>query len=177
MSHNQISSYDVAEEDNSQVLPPSSHAPTVPDESEALQYAVPQRYTAAKKRTRNNNAVVPKKKWTNSHSFSKRPNTLHKKWDEQETRLFYKLLQTLGTDFTTIQQFLKSKTVAQIKNKFNKEERENSEKIAQLLHNPGRNRTKTNARLDADNLERLRLLLANKFIKKQSLNLENGEIE
>ncbi len=47
-----------------------------------------------------------------SASHADRPNALNKKWDEKETKNFYKFLGIFGTDFTTIHQHLKTKTVS-----------------------------------------------------------------
>ena len=119
-----------------------------------------------------------KKKWTNSHSFTKRPNTLNKKWDEKETNYFFSLLGKFGTDFTTIQQFLRSKTVAQIKNKFNKEEKEQSSRIQQILVNPNERLSSKLSLHQQQKLEVIKDHLENQYNKKysQQIDFEQEEL-
>ncbi|KAL4505929.1 hypothetical protein ABPG72_013690 [Tetrahymena utriculariae] len=63
----------------------------------------------------------------------KKANNKNKKWTPQELQRLYDLLECFGTDFTTIQQYFDKKTVTQIKNKFHKEEKDNPQKIKELL--------------------------------------------
>ena len=55
------------------------------------------------------------------------------KWFQEETEKFYNALQIFGTDFSIIAKLLPGRTRKQIKNKFNKEERGNPEKIDLIL--------------------------------------------
>ncbi len=59
------------------------------------------------------------------------------KWSTKETEKFYHALQIFGTDFSVIAKLLPGRTRKQIKNKFNKEERENPEKIDLILKQAG----------------------------------------
>jgi len=59
------------------------------------------------------------------------------KWSLEETEKFYKALQIFGTDFSIIVKLLPGRTRKQIKNKFNKEEKANPEKIDLILKNTG----------------------------------------
>ncbi|KAI9693483.1 MAG: Transcription factor TFIIIB component B [Bogoriella megaspora] len=54
-------------------------------------------------------------------------------WEAQETRLFYEGLRMFGTDFNIISHMFPGRTRKQIKNKFNREERENPELINEAL--------------------------------------------
>ena len=59
------------------------------------------------------------------------------KWPKEDTEKFYKALQLFGTDFTILMQLLPGRSRRQIKNKFNKEEKEHPEKIDQILSKTG----------------------------------------
>eukprot|EP00826_Nyctotherus_ovalis_P043612 TRINITY_DN4611_c0_g1_i1.p1 TRINITY_DN4611_c0_g1~~TRINITY_DN4611_c0_g1_i1.p1 ORF type:complete len:265 (+),score=59.04 TRINITY_DN4611_c0_g1_i1:229-1023(+) len=59
------------------------------------------------------------------------------KWLPEETERFYKALQIFGTDFSIIVRLLPGRSRKQIKNKFNREERENPEKIDSILKQAG----------------------------------------
>ena len=59
------------------------------------------------------------------------------KWLPEETEKFYKALQIFGTDFSIIMKLLPGRSRKQIKNKFNREERENSQKIDSILTQAG----------------------------------------
>lgn len=59
------------------------------------------------------------------------------KWLPEETEKFYKALQIFGTDFSIIMKLLPGRSRKQIKNKFNKEEKANPEKIDLILKTTG----------------------------------------
>jgi hypothetical protein len=66
-----------------------------------------------------------------SLSFKKR---LHSdKWDDEETKFFYKCLESFGTDFSILEIVLHPRNRNQIKNKYRKEEKLNSRKIENAL--------------------------------------------
>ena len=67
----------------------------------------------------------------------KRRKEKSEKWHPEETEKFYKALQIFGTDFSIISKLLPGRTRKQIKNKFNKEEHENSDKIDLILKQAG----------------------------------------
>ncbi|EAR98525.2 Myb-like DNA-binding domain protein (macronuclear) [Tetrahymena thermophila SB210] len=56
-----------------------------------------------------------------------------KKWSDEETLRFFKGLQVFGTDFSLIQKLFPYRTRAQIKNKFRKEEKENSKLVEESI--------------------------------------------
>ncbi|XP_003724124.2 transcription factor TFIIIB component B'' homolog [Strongylocentrotus purpuratus] len=56
-------------------------------------------------------------------------------WTEKDTRRFYIALSAVGTDFTTINAMFPSRTRAEIKRKFKKEERQNRKKVDLALVN------------------------------------------
>lgn len=56
-----------------------------------------------------------------------------KKWDEKETKQFYKVLRQCGTDFSLMETFLPGRTRKEIKNKYRKEERLHRELIEETL--------------------------------------------
>ena len=60
-----------------------------------------------------------------------------KKWSPEETEKFYKALQIFGTDFSILMKLLPGRSRKQIKNKFNKEERVNPERIDATLKQAG----------------------------------------
>jgi hypothetical protein len=69
---------------------------------------------------------------SNSVIYAKRSHT--KKWTPEETEFFYKCLEECGTDFSMIEsKFNGTRNRTQIKNKFRKEENENSERIDQAV--------------------------------------------
>lgn len=59
------------------------------------------------------------------------------KWLPEETEKFYKALQIFGTDFSIIMKLLPGRSRKQIKNKFNKEEKANPDKIDIILKTTG----------------------------------------
>eukprot|EP01017_Pseudomicrothorax_dubius_P022259 TRINITY_DN2401_c0_g1_i2.p1 TRINITY_DN2401_c0_g1~~TRINITY_DN2401_c0_g1_i2.p1 ORF type:complete len:283 (+),score=64.75 TRINITY_DN2401_c0_g1_i2:173-1021(+) len=66
-----------------------------------------------------------------SNSFKTRTHT--EKWSGEETKKFYKGLEIFGSDFSMIANLFPSRTRAQIKNKFNKEERTNAKGVEEAL--------------------------------------------
>ena len=56
-------------------------------------------------------------------------------WDQESTKRFYKALRQYGTDFSFIEKQFPSRSRAQIKNKFKKEEKLNPKKIEYALKN------------------------------------------
>ncbi|CAG8589164.1 9790_t:CDS:2, partial [Acaulospora colombiana] len=70
----------------------------------------------------------------NSHSYAKRPRK-NERWTNEETELFYKSLSQWGTDFEIIAQksFHNTKTRGQIKNKYKRERKMNSERVNDAL--------------------------------------------
>lgn len=70
-------------------------------------------------------------------SFSYRKNTNGRgKWSKEETILFYQGLSLCGTDFTLLEKIFTDKTRRQIKNKFTNEEKNQPEKVTQILTSP-----------------------------------------
>ncbi|KAL6747153.1 hypothetical protein V8C86DRAFT_2917677 [Haematococcus lacustris] len=63
----------------------------------------------------------------NSASYTKRAQS--ERWDAEETALFYRALKAFGTDFAMIAQLYPYRTRLSIKNKFNKEERDNASQV------------------------------------------------
>lgn len=66
-----------------------------------------------------------------SSSFKKNLHT--NKWDDEETKLFYKALECFGTDFSLLEIVLTPRSREQVKNKFRKEEKENPLKVESAL--------------------------------------------
>jgi hypothetical protein len=62
-----------------------------------------------------------------SLSFKKRMHS--DKWDDEETKYFYKCLESFGTDFSILEIVLHPRTRNQIKNKYRKEEKINTKKV------------------------------------------------
>lgn len=59
-----------------------------------------------------------------------------KRWNDEETELFFKCLQMCGTDFSMISKFFPERTRKMIVNKFHCEERKGSEKFRNAMRNP-----------------------------------------
>uniref|UniRef100_A0A0N4ZNL5 Myb_DNA-bind_7 domain-containing protein n=1 Tax=Parastrongyloides trichosuri TaxID=131310 RepID=A0A0N4ZNL5_PARTI len=57
-------------------------------------------------------------------------------WTDEETDLFYEILQATGPDFTIMHQFFPTKARAELKAKYNREERYNSIRLSCALNNP-----------------------------------------
>ena len=71
-------------------------------------------------------------KVVNSLSFlDKKPS---KKWTEEETKLFYKAIETFGLDFSFLEIVLKKRTREEIKRKYLKEKRENFDEIEKAIN-------------------------------------------
>ena len=78
--------------------------------------------------------IINDDEYTTSNALLYPKRTYTKKWTEKETEYFYKCLEEWGTDFSMIEsKFGGKRNRTQIKNKFRKEERENSEKIEAAL--------------------------------------------
>ena len=56
------------------------------------------------------------------------------KWNENETKLFYKALEIFGLDFSFLEIVLKNRSRFEIKNKYLKEEKNNPEKISKIIN-------------------------------------------
>uniref|UniRef100_A0A914CX71 Transcription factor TFIIIB component B'' Myb domain-containing protein n=1 Tax=Acrobeloides nanus TaxID=290746 RepID=A0A914CX71_9BILA len=70
-----------------------------------------------------------------SSSFRKRPfNRIM--WTKTETDMFYDVLGAVGTDFGLMHDYIPTRTRAQIKAKFNAEEKFNRQRIDECLQNP-----------------------------------------
>uniref|UniRef100_A0A0K0DW11 Myb-like domain-containing protein n=1 Tax=Strongyloides stercoralis TaxID=6248 RepID=A0A0K0DW11_STRER len=72
-------------------------------------------------------------------SLSFRKNKVIRKshaWSQEETDLFYQILQATGPDFTLMHQFFPTKARAELKAKYNREERCNSAKLTHALNSP-----------------------------------------
>ncbi|RCH82874.1 Transcription factor TFIIIB component B [Rhizopus azygosporus] len=67
----------------------------------------------------------------NSHTYGKRQPS--SRWSAAETEAFYDLLSQFGTDFETISKAMPNRSRAQIRLKFNKEEKLHPEKITEYL--------------------------------------------
>ncbi|ORE03481.1 hypothetical protein BCV72DRAFT_251835 [Rhizopus microsporus var. microsporus] len=67
----------------------------------------------------------------NSHTYGKRQPS--SRWSAAETETFYDLLSQFGTDFETISKAMPNRSRAQIRLKFNKEEKLHPEKITEYL--------------------------------------------
>lgn len=59
------------------------------------------------------------------------------RWLEEETEKFYRALQIFGTDFSVIERLIPGRSRKQIKNKFNKEEKVNPERIDMVFKQAG----------------------------------------
>jgi len=77
--------------------------------------------------SRNKLVQMKKPNRLTSMSFKNRVHT--EKWTPEENRKFYKSLEIFGSDFGLIAKLFKNRTRNQIKNKFHKEEKQNSLKI------------------------------------------------
>jgi hypothetical protein len=77
--------------------------------------------------------LMPKK--LNSLSFKKNYSRTTN-WSVIETELFYDILSATGTDFSLMQEYLPFKTRADLKKKFNKEEKVNMSRINATLSKP-----------------------------------------
>ncbi|CEF65345.1 Transcription factor TFIIIB component B'' homolog [Strongyloides ratti] len=72
-------------------------------------------------------------------SLSFRKNKVIRKshaWSQEETDLFYQIIQATGPDFTLMHQFFPTKARAELKAKYNREEKYNSAKLTQALNSP-----------------------------------------
>lgn len=59
--------------------------------------------------------------------------TKRTRWTREETFMFYKALKVCGTDFTLMEKVFFDRERKQLKNKFNKEEKENGELVGEAL--------------------------------------------
>ncbi|KAI1728366.1 myb DNA-binding like domain-containing protein [Ditylenchus destructor] len=76
--------------------------------------------------------LMPKK--LNSMSFRKfRRTTL---WSAYETDLFYEVLSATGTDFGLMHEYIPNRTRAELKKKFNREEKVDPERLNEVLQKP-----------------------------------------
>ena len=73
--------------------------------------------------------LVENKKPVKLTSMSFRTKNHTPKWTDEETRKFYKSLEIFGADFSMIAKLFPTRNRAQLKNKFNKEEKTNSKLI------------------------------------------------
>ncbi|KAH9386584.1 uncharacterized protein NEMAJ01_1480 [Nematocida major] len=69
-------------------------------------------------------------------SYGRRPSAGRSRWSKEETIVFYKALSLCGTDFTLLEKVFTDKTRKQIKNKFSNEEKQQPERISQVLSDP-----------------------------------------
>lgn len=67
----------------------------------------------------------------NSATFSKRERT--DRWTASENERFYQCLEQWGTDFEIMSKLFRNRTRAQLKRKFNKEDRVNPARVRQAL--------------------------------------------
>jgi len=100
------------------------------------------------------------------------------KWSDEENRLFFKLLEYYGTDFSMIEKVFrkkfKNRSKTQIKNKFNREEKKNPEKINEIFNKP---RKKVIPSTDfATQAQKVHEILFTRYEKKQEPNLEFADI-
>jgi len=79
-----------------------------------------------------NDELIPKK--LNSMSFKKTMRS--SSWSIMETDLFYDVLAATGTDFGLMHEFLPTRSRAELKKKFNKEEKTNLKRINEVLCRP-----------------------------------------
>ena len=79
--------------------------------------------------------LVENKKPAKLTSMSFRTKNHTPKWTEEETRKFYKSLEIFGADFSMIAKLFPTRNRAQLKNKFNKEEKTNSKLIDNAFNN------------------------------------------
>ena len=61
------------------------------------------------------------------------------KWDQKETKKFFKALELIGLDFTLMEQFFTQRTRKQLLRKFHKEKKKNSEEVERALERHQRN--------------------------------------
>ncbi|KAJ8903508.1 hypothetical protein NDN08_004614 [Rhodosorus marinus] len=71
--------------------------------------------------------------YINSMTYMKRENST--KWKRKETEQFYHALRQFGTDFGMMEHLVPGRTRRQIKHKYNREAKDNPEKIAQAERN------------------------------------------
>ncbi|TKR96783.1 hypothetical protein L596_010755 [Steinernema carpocapsae] len=71
-----------------------------------------------------------------STSFRKRVWRKGTPWTEQETEMFYELIQTVGTDFGLMHQFFPTRARGELKAKYNFEKRRNTTRLDNVLSNP-----------------------------------------
>lgn len=67
----------------------------------------------------------------NSHTYGKRKQS--SRWSAPETEMFYELLAQFGTDFETISKVIPNRTRAQVRMKFNREEKLCPDKVTEYL--------------------------------------------
>ncbi|KAH8915482.1 hypothetical protein BT69DRAFT_1229968 [Atractiella rhizophila] len=70
-------------------------------------------------------------RFVNSHTWSKRQRAA--RWTEGDTALFYDAVSMFGTDFEMIAKLFPDRSRAQIKKKWNKEEKVNGDGLTQAL--------------------------------------------
>lgn len=70
--------------------------------------------------------------------FGTKEKTPTPKWDDEETKLFYKVLSMCGTDFSMISKFFPKRTRKMIANKFRNEQMKNHDKVMACIeeHKP-----------------------------------------
>ncbi|CAJ0930013.1 unnamed protein product, partial [Mesorhabditis belari] len=72
---------------------------------------------------------------TRYSSFRKRYKPV-KVWSEKETELFYDIISRTGTDFTLMHEFFPTRSPAELRNKFKREERNNKQHLHELMALP-----------------------------------------
>ena len=75
---------------------------TTPNEKSIGQYITDTLSKNKKVKKLDLSRTSPPNKWVNSQSFQEKYTSLNKKWDQKEIKIFYKLLEIFGTDFTMI---------------------------------------------------------------------------
>ncbi|XP_061657384.1 mucin-2 [Syngnathoides biaculeatus] len=98
-----------------------------------------------------------------------RPSTYCKPWTSEETDMFFLAISMVGTDFSMIGQLFHNRTRAEIRNKFKREERQNSWRIDKAF----RERRKLDIEYFSKLLEKILELQANRK-KLKSLVEKNG---
>ncbi|KAK0423954.1 hypothetical protein QR680_008427 [Steinernema hermaphroditum] len=93
-----------------------------------------------------------------STSFRKRVWRKGTPWTEQETEMFYELIQSVGTDFGLMHQFFPTRARSELKAKYNFEKRRNADRLDMVLSNPSYfdESLETRAQALADNVEKER---------------------
>ena len=64
------------------------------------------------------------------------------KWQKDETKKFYKVLELIGLDFSLIEQFFKNRTRKQLLSKYRKEKKVNPEKMDSIFKTHNRSGNK-----------------------------------